>query len=202
MFYYLEGTVTVIEEGVAVIDVGGAGYLVNVSLNTLAKLDMGKRARLYTHVIVREDAFDIYGFCDTSEKRSFELLLGVSGVGPKAAQSILSCVTPEGLAMAVVSENEKALTAAPGIGKRIAQRVILELKDKIAKESAGMPVLPDKFSVSQPAAAGRAVSDAFAALTVLGYSQQEITSALKGADTESMTTEEIIKYVLKSSIKQ
>lgn len=202
MFYYLEGTVSVIEEGIAVIDVGGAGYLVNVSLNTLSKLEMGKRARLYTHVIVREDAFDIYGFSEMAEKRSFELLIGVSGVGPKAAQSILSSVTPEGLAMAVISENEKALTAAPGIGKRIAQRVILELKDKLSKESIGMPTGPDKGFVPQNQPVGRTLGDAVAALTVLGYSQQEITAALKGANTDSMTTEDIIKFVLKSSMKQ
>ena len=143
MFYYLEGTVTVLSEGVAVIDVGGAGYFVNVSLYTLSKLEMGKRARLYTHVIIREDAFDIYGFSDMSEKRSFELLLSVSGVGPKAAQSILSSNSPESFAMAVISENEKALTAAPGIGKRIAQRIILELKDKIAKENTTLAASPD-----------------------------------------------------------
>lgn len=201
MFYYLEGTVTVLSEGVAVIDVGGAGYFVNVSLYTLSKLEMGKRARLYTHVIIREDAFDIYGFSDMSERRSFELLLSVSGVGPKAAQSILSSNSPESFAMAVISENEKALTAAPGIGKRIAQRIILELKDKIAKENTTLAASPDIGFIPKETGAGKAAADAMAALNVLGYSQQEISSALKGVDIESMTTEEIIKFVLKSSVK-
>ena len=201
MFYYLEGTVTVLTEGIAVIDVGGAGYLLNVSLYTLSKLEMGKTARLYTHVIIREDAFDIYGFSDMSEKRSFELLLSVSGVGPKAAQSILSSVTPEGFAMAVINENEKALTAAPGIGKRIAQRIILELKDKIAKENTSLAASPDIGFIPKESGAGKTAADAMAALMVLGYSQQEISSALKGAEIDGMTTEEIIKYVLKSSVK-
>ena len=201
MFYYLEGTVTVLSEGVAVIDVGGAGYFVNVSLYPLSKLEMGKRARLYTHVIIREDAFDIYGFSDMSERRSFELLLSVSGVGPKAAQSILSSNSPESFAMAVISENEKALTAAPGIGKRIAQRIILELKDKIAKENTTLAASPDIGFIPKETGAGKAAADAMAALNVLGYSQQEISSALKGANIESMTTEEIIKFVLKSSVK-
>ncbi|MBQ1768193.1 MAG: Holliday junction branch migration protein RuvA, partial [Oscillospiraceae bacterium] len=156
---------------------------------------------LYTHVIIREDAFDIYGFSDMSEKRSFELLLSVSGVGPKAAQSILSSNSPESFAMAVISENEKALTAAPGIGKRIAQRIILELKDKIAKENTTLAASPDIGFIPKETGAGKAAADAMAALNVLGYSQQEISSALKGANIESMTTEEIIKFVLKSSVK-
>lgn len=144
MFYHLDGKVAELGQGMAVIDCSGVGYLVNVSLNTLAQLKNGERAKLYISESVREDAFELFGFASKSEKRSFDLLIGVSGVGPKAALSILSAHTPEALSMAILSGDEKALTVAPGIGKKIAQRVILELKDKLAKESAGfeLPVKP------------------------------------------------------------
>ncbi|NCB06108.1 MAG: hypothetical protein EOM69_11410 [Clostridia bacterium] len=165
MFYYLEGNITIIERGLAVVDVSGAGYCCFASMHTLSHLETGKKARLYTFCNIREDAFDIYGFYDMNEKRCFELLLSVSGVGPKAALSILSANTPEALAMAVVTENEKSLTAAQGIGKRLAQRIILELKDKVSKENlaigraggapAGVPGTPG--SKTADAAAGLAV---------------------------------------------
>ncbi|MBQ4381670.1 MAG: Holliday junction branch migration protein RuvA [Oscillospiraceae bacterium] len=199
MFYYLEGNVSILENSIAVIDAGGVGFLVNVTMNTLGKLQTGKKARLYTSVVIREDAFDIYGFYDQAEKRCFELLTSVSGVGPKAAQSVLSALTPEGFAMAVISENEKAITAAQGVGKRIAQRIILELKDKMAKENIGMPA--GSGTVAAPGAKGDRTAEAVAALTVLGYSGPEINAALRGVSTENMTTEEIIKYVLKSSLR-
>lgn len=125
MFYHLDGKVAELGQGMAVIDCSGVGYLVNVSLNTLAQLKNGERAKLYISESVREDAFELFGFASKSEKRSFDLLIGVSGVGPKAALSILSAHTPEALSMAILSGDEKALTVAPGIGKKIAQRVIL-----------------------------------------------------------------------------
>jgi len=200
MFYYLEGIVSVLEPGFAVIDIGGAGYLCYTTTNTMSYLETGKKARLYTFCNVKEDAFDLYGFHDKNEKRSFEMLLSVSGVGPKAALSILSSVTPEQFAMAVISENEKAFTSAPGIGKRIAQRIILELKDKISKESGGMKtaggVIPGGNSLP-----GNKLSDATSALTVLGYTTAEITNALRQIDVEQLTVEEIIRAVLKASMK-
>ena len=191
-----------IEPNLAVIDIGGAGYRCNTTANTLSYLEQGKKARLYTYCNIKEDAFDIYGFYDMREKRCFEQLLSVSGVGPKAALSILSSVTPESLAMAIVTDNEKALTAAPGIGKRIAQRILLELKDKIAAEdkaaATGAAVLEPL-----PKATGEAgkISDAQEALLVLGYSRAEITAELRKLDTENMTVEEIIREVLKGSVK-
>jgi Holliday junction DNA helicase RuvA len=201
MFYYLEGPVTVVEQNLAVVDIGGAGYACHTSMNTLSRLEAGKRARLYTYCNIKEDAFDIYGFYDMGEKRFFEQLLTVSGVGPKAALSILSSGTPETLALAIINEDERALTLAPGVGKKLAQRVILELKDKIAKESAGV-----KGSGLTPAptgvgAKGTKLSDAASALAVLGYSQGEIAAALRGMETEALTVEEIIRNVLKDSLK-
>ncbi len=203
MFYYIEGKVAALDKNLAVIDAGGVAFAISTTVNTLTRLRSGDRARLYTYLNVSENALDLYGFYDLSEKRCFELLLGVSGVGPKAALSVLSVCTPESLAMAVVTENEKMLTAAPGVGKRGAQRIILELRDKIAKE---MPsVGPGSAPSAAPAVAagipGKKLADITGALTVLGYAPQEITAALHGLDIESMTVEEAVKAVLKGSLK-
>ena len=136
MFYYLEGVVAAIQPCLAVIDCGGVGYGCKTTNNTLAALKKGQKGKLYTYLNVGEGIFELYGFATQNELNSFKLLLGVSGVGPKAALAILSVGTPETLAMAIVTGDEKALTAAPGIGKKLAQRIILELKDKMAKETA------------------------------------------------------------------
>ena len=199
MFYYIEGTVTELGSYLAVLDCGGVGFELNVSLNTLSRLKTGERARLYVAESIKEDAFDLFGFATKSEKRFFQLLIGVSGVGPKAALSILSSSTTETLAMAILAGDEKALTVAPGVGKKIAQRVIYELQDKIAKESGG---------IAAPAQAGRAaapgtdkLSDAAAALAVLGYGTAEINAALRGVDLEALDTEGVIKAALKNMLK-
>jgi len=201
MFYYLEGTVTVISQNLAVIDIGGVGYACMTTLNTLSFLETGKKAKLYTYCNVKEDAFDIYGFYGISEKRAFEQLLGVSGVGPKAALSILSSASPESLALAIIGDDESALTVAPGVGKKLAQRIILELKDKVSKE---MPALKASGFVPQSTgtgAAGTKQQDAAAALTVLGYTQGEISAAMRSIDIENLSVEEIIREVLKLSVK-
>ena len=181
-------------------DTGGTGYACLTTLNTLSHLETGKKARLYTYCNIKEDAFDIYGFFDLSEKRCFEQLLSVSGVGPKAALSILSSATPESLALAVISDDESALTVAPGVGKKLAQRIILELKDKVSKEASSLKA----SGYQAPREAGQPVSnqrDAAAALAVLGYSQSEISAAMRSVDTETLTVEEIIREVLKKSVK-
>ena len=199
MFYHLDGKVAELGQGMAVIDCNGVGYLVNTSLTTRSRLKVGERSKLYISESVREDAFELFGFATKSEKRSFDLLIGVSGVGPKAALSILSAYTPEALAMAILSGDEKALTVAPGIGKKIAQRVILELKDKLAKESGDFE-LPMKSGAPVAVGDGK-LSDAAAALEVLGYGPAEINVALKGVDVAPLTVEEIIKAALKNMMK-
>jgi Holliday junction DNA helicase RuvA len=199
MFYYIEGIVSVIEQNAAVIDVGGVGYMCHTSANTLSYLTIGEKSRLYTYCNIKEDAFDIYGFHDVEEKSCFEMLLSVSGVGPKAALSILSSSTPEGIALAIATDNDKALTSAPGIGKRIAQRIILELKDKIAKSSISMDAKTVPINATVP---GKKLADVTAALTVLGYSQSEISAAISKVDIEGLSVEEIIRVVLKGSVKQ
>ena len=201
MFYYLDGTVAEILPYLAVMDCGGVGYACKTTNNTLSSLKKGQKKRLYTYLNVAENVFELYGFASQSELNSFKLLIGVSGVGPKAALAILSAGTPETLAMAIVTGDEKALTAAPGVGKKIAQRIILELKDKLAKGQSinaagesyggtGVTVIPENK-----------LSEATAALAVLGYSQGEISLALKGIDLDSQPLEQIIKQALKKMVK-
>ena len=202
MFYYLDGTVAEILPYLAVIDCGGVGYACKTTNYTLASLKKGQRGKIYTYLNVGEEVFDLYGFSTQSELNSFKLLLGVSGVGPKAALAILSSGTPESLAMAIVTGDEQRLTAAPGIGKKIAQRIILELKDKMAKESAGGLDFsgggaPPAGSAAYPTEA----AEASQALSTLGYSSQEISVALKGVDVESLPLEEIIRQSLKKMVK-
>ena len=199
MFYHIEGTVTDILSQLAVVDCGGVGYALNTTNNTLAGLKVGTKAKLYTYLNVREDCFDLYGFLTLSEKRCFEQLIGVSGVGPKAALSILSSSTPDALAMAILTGDEKALTVAPGIGKKIAQRVILELKDKMSRES---PEFASGGSGAGVVLTGNShAQDAAAALAVLGYSSAEISAALKGIDAETLPVDEIVKQALRRMVK-
>ena len=131
MYYYLNGTVALLEEGLAVVECAGVGYACRTTSHTLSQLRLKEPARLWTYLSVREDAMELFGFATREEKRLFEMLLSVGGVGPKAALSLLSTVPPDQLTLAVMTGNEKALTAAPGVGKKMAQRVILELKDKL-----------------------------------------------------------------------
>ena len=199
MFYYVNGTVAEIEAGLAVIDCGGVGYACATTNYTLSQLKKGERAKLYTYLNVREDAMEMFGFASQSELRSFKMLIGVSGVGPKAALSILSSTTPQQLSMAVVMGDEKALTAAPGIGKKIAQRIILELKDKLIKEQGGFET-GSGAAAAMPAQNNKA-GEAAAALAVLGYGSQEIAAALKGIDMDALPLEEIIRQSLKKMVK-
>lgn len=199
MFYYVNGIVAEIDANLAVIDCNGVGYACATTNYTLSQLKKGEKAKLYTYLNVREDAVDLFGFASQSELNSFKMLLGVSGVGPKAALSILSSTTPGNLAMAVVMGDEKTLTAAPGIGKKIAQRIILELKDKLAKEQAGssFDVGGSVPVISKSSKAG----EASAALAVLGYTSQDIAVALKGIDMDSLPLEEIIRQALKKMVR-
>jgi Holliday junction DNA helicase RuvA len=200
MFYYLNGTVAAIEVGIVVLDCGGVGFLVNTTTTTMAKLKIGEKAQLFTHCAIREDAFDIYGFATKRELDTFRLLIGVSGVGPKAALAILSTVTPDGLTMAVVTQNEKSLTAAPGVGKKLAQRILLELKDKMGSQTT-LDLSGDGTAapVMQP---GSKATEAVQALQVLGYDQNTIAAAMKGIDAENLPVQDIIKQALKAMMKQ
>ena len=198
MFYYVSGTVAEIGPNLAVIDCGGVGYACATTNYTISRLKKGERAKLFTYLHVREEIFELFGFSNQQELSSFKMLIGVSGVGPKAALAILSSTTPKNLALSIVTGDEKALTAAPGIGKKIAQRIILELKAKLAKEQTS-------FSSDGPVpviAAGGAnkAGEASAALAVLGYGTPEIAAALKGVDMEQ-PLEEIIRQALKKMVR-
>ena len=201
MFYYLDGTVAEILPFLAVIDCGGVGYACKTTNNTLSSLKKGQRGKLYTYLNVGEGIFELYGFATQNELNSFKLLLSVSGVGPKAALAILSSTTPESLAMAIVTEDAKALTAAPGIGKTIAHRIILELKDKMAKETASGLDFSGGRGSPAPALFANKATEAAQALAVLGYSSQEVSIALKGVDVENLPLEEIIRQGLKKMVK-
>lgn len=202
MFYYLDGTVAEIAPYLAVIDCGGVGYACKTTNYTLSRLKKGQRGKLYTYLNVGEGIFELYGFATQAELGSFRLLIGVSGVGPKAALAILSTGTPDALAMAIITGDEKTLTAAPGIGKKIAQRIILELKDKLAKESAatGLDFSGGGNTVNVSAFTSKA-TEAAQALAVLGYSSTEVSLALKGVDVENLPLEEIIRQSLKKMVK-
>jgi Holliday junction DNA helicase RuvA len=200
MFYYLSGQVALMEENLAVIDCGGVGYACRTTRNTLSRLHQGEKARLFTYLSVREDAVDLYGFATREELNCFQQLIGVSGVGPKAAVAILSAVNPTGLAMAVVTGDEKALTAAQGIGKKTAQRIILELKDKMAK-SQPIPSGESYGGKGTTVIPQNKLSEATAALAVLGYSSAEIQTAFQGIAMEELTLEEIIRQALKKMVK-
>ena len=196
MLYYVSGPVTVLEPGLAVIDCGGVGYGCRVTAYTAGQLKLNQTARLYITESIREDAFDLYGFISREEQRCYELLTSVNGVGPKAAISILSA-GPQNFTLAVMTGDEKLLTAAQGIGKKIAQRIILELKDKMGGSSMELDF--STGSVSAPVQTGGNAAMAHAALQELGYSPAEIHTALKGADPNT-STEELIRYALRAMV--
>ncbi len=202
MFYYLKGTVAEIGQNSLVLDVSGIGFFINTSLKTLSSVKASSPATLYISESIGESNFDLYGFADLQEKRFFELLISVSGVGPKAAISLLSSLNTDTLVMAIVNDDAKALTSAPGIGKKIAQRIILELRDKLGAE---VPTMAASISAGEGTpgsilGGNNAVSDAIAALTVLGYSMTEISPIIKSGDWTGMEAEQIIRIVLKNMI--
>lgn len=196
MLYHIEGKLAELEPGLAVIDCGGVGFALNITVNTASGLHLGDRVKLFVAEAIGESNYDLFGFLTKSEKRCYEMLISVSGIGPKAALSILSYSTPESLALAIMNNDEKALTVAPGIGRKIAQRVILELKDKISKELGGQEIQLPVMSGAAPGS-DSTVNDALAALSVLGYSSAEIAPALKRIDTHGLSAEQLIKAVLK-----
>ena len=201
MYYYVSGEVAHVEPYLAVIDCGGVGYACRTTAFTLSQIKKGDKAKLFTYLSVREDAMDLYGFASSEELKLFQQLISVSGVGPKAALSILSAGTPATLALAIITGDEKALTAAAGVGKKLAQRIILELKDKLTK---GQTVSAAGESVAGPAVTiipQNKLSEASAALAVLGYSQAEINVALKGIDIDNQSLEQIIRLALKNMMK-
>ena len=197
MIYYLSGPVTILEPGLAVIECAGVGYGCRVTAYTAGQLKLNQNARLYISESIREDAHELFGFISKEEQRCYELLTSVNGVGPKAAMAILSSGGPQNFTLAVMTGDEKMLTAAQGVGKKIAQRIILELKDKLGGSSMELD-----FSTGPAATAinnqGNAAL-AHAALQELGYSPAEINAALKGVDPTA-STEEMVRHALRAMV--
>lgn len=192
MIYSLRGTLTHTEAGAAVVECGGVGYRCLTTANTLRALPKaGEEVFLYTHLNVREDALDLFGFAEEAEAVCFRMLIGVSGVGPKAALSILSNTTPDHFAFAVASGDAKALTKAPGIGIKIAQRIVLELKDKVGAAASAAPGDAPMAPLPQGAP-----EEAVNALLVLGYSNAEAAGAVGRLDP-TLPVEELIRQSLR-----
>ena len=198
MFYSINGTLCLCEPGIAVVDANGVGYQLTVSLRDMGALSskVGEKVLLYTHLSVREDGVELFGFSKKDELDIFRLLNTVSGVGPKAAMSILSSLSASDVISAVLSGDAKGLSCAQGIGNKTAQRIILELKDKLSKTKAGDTAAVS--SVGVPSARGSAVSEAVNALVVLGYSRQQASEALGGVDVSGKSVEALIREALKS----
>jgi Holliday junction DNA helicase RuvA len=215
MFYYISGKLALVDReldrGIAVIDAGGIGYKLTVSGTTLDRLppylsvSESPDVKLYTYMSVREDDVELFGFSTLEELSSFKMLISVSGVGPKVALSVLSLLTPEKFAMAVCSEDQKAISKASGVGAKTAARIILELKDKLMKSSLATSATMDsavtKVNNNVSNATSRSkISEAQDALTVLGYNRMQINSALSSIDVSSLSLEEIIKAALKKLV--
>ncbi len=195
MIYSVHGKLIAKDGTLAVVECGGVGYACRTTHVTLSEIgSIGEEVLLHTHLSVREDAVELFGFASRQELHCFEMLTTVSGVGPKAALAILSDLTADRFALVVASGDSKTLTKSKGVGAKIAQRIVLELKDKIAKESAG-----SDWSALASSAAIRddsATSDAIAALMVLGYAQEEVMPLLAQLD-KNLSSEEMIKETLR-----
>ncbi len=199
MFYQLNGELVLTEVSVAVIDCGGVGYKLTVSGNTLGKISgrKGERIRLFTHLAVRDDDMELFGFFEQEELSAFRMLLSVSGVGPKAAMSILTLLTPAKFALAVTTDDTKLISRAQGVGPKTSARIILELKDKISKKISAEP--GDELKIVSKT--DNKFTDAQNTLLVLGYSRTEAVSVLRGIDTAALELEDIIKEALKKMLK-
>ena len=202
MFYYISGRLAMANPSFAVIDAGGVGYKLTISENTYNALPPrhtvdDPTAKLFTYMAVREDGIELFGFASETELSSFKMLLSVSGVGPKAAISILSLLTPERFALAVCTEDRKTISKANGIGPKTAARIILELKDKLMKETDLDSAAQARIESVAPVKTNSGkLSEAQDALMVLGYSRSEALNVLKNIDTQSLSLEDIIKKAL------
>ena len=203
MISYIKGPLTAVEEDVIVVEAGGVGMGIHVPLSVLDRLPgIGREVTVYTYFQVREDAMSLYGFLNRQDREMFRQLIGVNGVGPKAALGILSVMTPDDLRMAIVTGDAKAISRAPGIGPKTAQRLILDLKDKVSMEEVlGNLALPyDQGAAVAPGIAGmgEAAKEAVQALVALGYSNVEANKAVKQVEvTETMTAEDVLKASLR-----
>ena len=193
MFYSVTGNIVHIDAAAVAVECGGVAFKCSASVNTLKKAGtLGSKTTLYTYLAVREDALELFGFSDTQELECFKLLIGISGVGPKAALAVLSEMTPDKLAMAVSSGDVKSVTKAQGVGPKIAQRIIMELKGKMTAVSSDSD---DGFDAAAVAESSDNANEAVSALQFLGYSRYEAAKAVSGLD-KNMSVEDMIKKAL------
>lgn len=196
MIYSVKGELIHTEPSLAVVECGGVGYACRTTMNTLKQIGSSGEVKLFTYLHVREDAVDLFGFADTAELACFKQLLSVSGVGPKAALSILSELSPSKLALCITTGDSKTITRCPGIGPKTAQRIVLELKDKVAKEQH-ISAVDFAAEPSAVAVGGNNISEALTALCVLGFAMPQAQAAIAGVDPDA-SVEEIIKHALKN----
>ena len=194
MIYSLNGEVTHLEQNLIVVECGGVGYACRSTSTAVSRAVMGEKIKLYTYLNIREDAAELFGFSDESELNCFKMLLAVSGVGPKVALAILSDLKPQEFALAVVNDDIKTITRAQGVGSKLAQRIVLELKDKLKKDNSFASADIPKIDLN--ASAGNAVSEALTALMVLGFSNSQAQKALSGL-SEELSVQELVKEGLK-----
>lgn len=201
MYSYIKGKLTDQEEDRIVVETGGIGYNIYTTAQTFNYLpSIGEEVKIYTYLYLREDAMMLYGFLTKDDLRVFKLLIGVSGIGPKGALAILSVMTTDDLRFAVLGEDAKAISKAPGIGAKTAQRLILELKDKVSLEDAFEQKLENTLAKAEGQGKNKGVkNEAVQALTALGYSSSEALKALEGIEiTEETDVEDILKAALKN----
>ncbi len=192
MFYSVRGEVIHLENGVAVIECGGVGYKCNTTVNTQKNLRIGDEAKLYTYFNVREDAMELFGFYTREELSAYKTLISVSGVGPKVGLAILSALSPSQISLAVASGDVKTITMAQGVGKKLAQRIILELKDKFNFGSGSEEIV----GANTVNVTSGNVPKAIEALTVLGYSSSDVAPFISTLD-ENLPVEKLIGETLK-----
>ncbi len=195
MFYYISGKIVYTEPGMAVIDCNGIGYKLSVSTTTMSKLyEIGKLVQLYTYLAVREDAVELYGFYTLEELDIFKQLITVSGLGAKSALSILSSFTPQSLIKAITDGNVKLIATAQGIGKKTAERIIVDLKDKVSMYETVDDDMTTVGSMESDKGNSEAYNDALEALMSLGYQRKEAVKALSGIKSDSF--EELMRHAL------
>lgn len=201
MYAYIKGSLEIKTSEYIVIEAGGVGYKIFAPSNTINQLgEIGAIVKVYTHYHVREDNISLYGFATLEELRMFELLICVSGVGAKSATTILANITPSKFALSVISNDVKELVKLPGIGAKSAQRIILELKDKLKTDEA--LAAEDDYEVQTALTKNDNLHEAISALQVLGYPVKDATKAVTSFDTSSMGVEEIVKKALVYFMKQ
>lgn len=196
MLYNIKGKLTVTDVNFIVVECGGVGFKCYTTLNTVKTIgELGKEVNVYTHLAVREDAMDLYGFATLAELDAFKLLITVSGIGPKAAVAILSELTPDKLSICIASGDAKSITRAQGVGKKTAERVVLELKDKMGAISVSGDV-SDAVNSALSVSEGSNTAEAVEALVALGYSQSDASIVVGGMD-KSLSVDEMIRLGLK-----